>query len=45
MLMPALGEILKTAEDVRKFTNVSSGVHVQLLKMKNSLFTNIKQLD
>lgn len=26
-LMPALGEIFKTAEEVRQFTNISCGVH------------------
>ncbi len=43
--MPALAEILKTVEEVRKFKNVSSGVHQRLIEMKDSIFGQIKQID
>lgn len=40
--MPALGEILKTAESYRKFTNISQEVQVQLYNMKDSIYENIR---
>jgi hypothetical protein len=36
-LMPALGEIFKTAQEVREFQNVSSGIHKRLIEMKGSI--------
>jgi len=34
-LMPALGEVFKTAEDIRHFGNISCGVHAHLIDCKD----------
>ena len=44
-LMPALGEIFKTTEEVRQFRNTSNGVLHRLIEMKSSLFGQIQQID
>ena len=44
-LMPALGEIFKTTEEVRQFRNTSNGVLHRLIEMKGSLFGQIKEID
>lgn len=44
-LMPALGEIFKTTEEVRQFRNTSNGVLQRLIEMKGSLFGQIQQIE
>ena len=44
-LMPALGEIFKTTEEVRQFRNTSNGILHRLIEMKSSLFGQIQQID
>ena len=44
-LMPALGEIFKTAQEVREFQNVSSGIHKRLIEMKGSIIGQIQEID
>ena len=44
-LMPALGEIFKTTEEVRQFRNTSNGILHRLIEMKSSLFGQISQID
>lgn len=44
-LMPALGEIFKTTEEVRQFRNTSNSILHSLIEMKGSLFGQIQQID
>lgn len=44
-LMPALGELFKTAENIRHFKNVSCGVHKHLLGSKDDILGLLKQID
>lgn len=44
-LMPALGEILKTADDIRQFSNVSSSVHAHLLHSDKQIQQQLRSIE